>query len=196
MFVEGACLCNGALCDDVEFTFNMQFPPNMNESEYWRAWQETVWFDLDQYAGSDYRGKVPKFSVNAGGTLLDDFTPVNIKPKSLFENAPEPGQLLDFVSKEPVPGYCDYLNHETSFDFKQETSPDFAESKWKQVGQECHRDFTLRVRRVETAKSDSLREQRWKQVSQNNASIGPETWQADTKIFFFDNTLLELVVRR
>ena len=80
-----------ALCDDVEFTFNMQFPPNMNESSTGSMARDSV-VRLDQYAGSDYGGKVPKFSVNAGGTLLDDFTPVNIKPKSLFENAPEPGQ--------------------------------------------------------------------------------------------------------
>ena len=61
-------MCNGTLCNDVSFTFNLQLPSAVNSSEYWGVWKETVWWDLDRYQGGDVSG----FSVGIDETS-DDF---------------------------------------------------------------------------------------------------------------------------
>ena len=68
MFLEGGCLCNGELCPDVLFTFNLSLPPSgetvKDEDAYWETWRETVWWDLD--------GNHPGFSVAGASTPEDD----------------------------------------------------------------------------------------------------------------------------
>jgi hypothetical protein len=72
IYLEGGCLCNGQLCDDVMFTFNMsQDDVLWNEKAggggietYQQAWRESVWFDLD--------GNQKGFSVPGGTSKEQD----------------------------------------------------------------------------------------------------------------------------
>ena len=72
IYLEGGCLCNGQICDDVMFTFNMsQDDVLWNENaggggleNYLQAWRESVWFDLD--------GNQNGFSVPGGTSTGQD----------------------------------------------------------------------------------------------------------------------------
>ena len=98
MFVEGGCLCNGTLCNDVSFTFNLQLPSAVNSSEYWGVWKETVWWDLDRYQGGDVSG----FSVGIDETI-DDFLYIAVTERGA-NRAWEPPLSLIYPVREDQAG--------------------------------------------------------------------------------------------
>lgn len=205
MFVEGACLCNGTLCDDVLFTFDLQLPPSVNASEYWQMWRETVWWDLDGYQSPSNEwmnpGGLVGFTVDPdpddSGTADRDWMAVDLDQAAtratLFEDVKAGSALVFTATTEKFSGTpCADLG-----DLPWEQTQD--DEPWQASGNQCTRNLALVVRRVEPhadAEGAAERKKRWESWNKANSETYQWPSSAETKIVTFDRSLVELVVQK
>lgn len=160
MFLEGACICNGTLCPDVAFTFDLALDNSTvghPSQDFWDRWFSTAWWDFGANKGGSEFATGPAFDDNlyaipSASSLGQDVLPL-VEPSTAstatlasdgLVKAARAGSFLRFSARAPrgtSAFACDTLG--TAWEDGSPWKVDSANAKL------CSRNVTLKVRGVQ-----------------------------------------------